>query len=215
MHVVAILDHPYGASAHANEPHRRSFSAALLRAALDGITRAGGTSDVIDLVTDGFDPVMRAEDLADWRRGGSTDPQVLDYQRRLASADHLVLVFPTWWMSMPAGTKGFLDKVLAKGVAFDEPRPGGALVRRLTRLRGVTVLTPMTTRHGLYRLFFGRPGHRILFRGAFALIGVRGLRWFSFEGPAQRSAAWRSARLARVQLLRALDDLVVSESLGA
>lgn len=199
MNILAIFDHPYTAASHANVPHERSFSAALLAAAIRGLERSGHTVDTIDLMADGFDPVMSRADLVGWRTGAAGDPLVAGYQQRVAAADHILFVFPTWWMSMPAGTKGFLDKVLAKGVAFDEPRPGGALVRRLTRLRGVTVLTPMTTRHGLYRLFFGRPGHRILFRGTFALIGVRGLRWFSFEGPAQRSAAWRSARLARVQ----------------
>lgn len=199
MHVLAIFDHPYTAAAHDNVPHRRSYSAALLAAATRGLERAGHSVDVIDLVADGFDPVMREADLADWRTHAMTDPLVIDYQARLAAADHVVFVFPTWWMSMPALTKGFLDKVLSTGFAFEEPKPGGALVRTLTRLGGVTVLTPMTTRFGLYRLWFARPGHRILFRGTFGLIGIKRLRWFSFEGPAQRTAAWRQAQLQRVE----------------
>lgn len=198
MHVLAVFDHPYTAAAHDNVPHRRSYSAALLAAATRGLERAGHTVDLVDLAADGFDPVMRASDLADWRMHEMTDPMIADYQLRLAAADHVLFVFPTWWMSMPALTKGFLDKVLSKGFAFEEPTPGGALIRKLS-LSGVTVLTPMTTRFWLYRLWFARPGHRILFRGTFALIGIRGLRWFSFEGPAQRSAAWRQRKLERVE----------------
>jgi NAD(P)H dehydrogenase (quinone) len=200
MNVVAVFDHPYTAAANADVPHERSFSAALLAAAARGLATAGHRLDVIDLAADRFDPVMSRADLVDWRTGRATgDELVANYQQRLAAADHVLFVFPTWWMSMPAATKGFLDRVLTKGFAFEEPRPGGALVRTLTRLRGVTVLTPMTTRFGLYRLWFARPGHRILFRGTFGLIGIKRLRWFSFEGPAQRSAAWRATQLERVE----------------
>lgn len=199
MNVLTVFDHPYTAAAHSDVPHARSFSAALLAAATRGLERAGHTVDLIDLAADRFDPVMRRADLIAWRTRTTTDPVIADYQRRLAAADHVVFVFPTWWVSMPAMTKGFLDRVLSKGFAFEEPKPGGALVRTLTRLRGVTVLTPMTTRLGLYRWWFARPGHRILFRGTFGLIGVRRLRWFSFEGPAQRSADWRAAQLRKVE----------------
>lgn len=199
MNILAVFDHPYTASAHADVPHDRSFSAALLAAAARGLERAGHTVDTIDLMADGFDPVMSRADLVAWRTRTTTDAVVADYQRRLAAADHVVFVFPTWWMSMPALTKGFLDRVLSKGFAFEEPKPGGAIVRTLTRLKGVTVLTPMTTRFGLYRWWFARPGHRILFRGTFGLIGIRRLRWFSFEGPAQRGPEWRARQLARVE----------------
>lgn len=195
MHVLIVFDHPYGASASENVPHRRSFSAALLAAARRGLDQAGHTVDVIDLVTDGFDPVLSADDLVAWRGRETVDPVVQDYQRRLAAADHLVLIFPTWWMAMPASTKGFLDRVLARGFAFDEERVGGALTNLLPRLAGVTVLTPMTTRWGLYRLWFGRPAHRILLRGTFGLIGVRNLRWVPFAGPAQRSPRTRERML--------------------
>ena len=199
MNILAIFDHPYTAASHANVPHERSFSAALLAAAIRGLERSGHTVDTIDLMADGFDPVMSRADLVGWRTGAAGDPLVAGYQQRVAAADHILFVFPTWWMSMPAMTKGFLDRVLTKGFAFEEPKPGGALVRKLTRLRGVTVLTPMTTRFGLYRLWFARPGHRILFRGTFGLIGIRRLRWFSFEGPAQRSPDWRAAQLRKVE----------------
>lgn len=199
MHVLAVFDHPYTADAHENAPHARSYSAALLAAARRGLRRAGHTVDTIDLAADGFNPVMSREDLIAWRTGGAADPRVAEYQARLAVADHVVFVFPTWWYSMPALTKGFLDRVLTKGFAFEEPRPGAALVRTLTRLRGVTVITPMTTRYRMYDWWFGKPGHRILFRGTFALIGIRRLRWISIEGPAQRSASWRAARLERIE----------------
>ena len=141
--------------------------------------------------------MVSADYLTAMRTHSVADPAVLDYQRRIAAADHLLLVFPTWWMSMPAATKGFLDRVLTEGFAFDEPRPGGRLLRRLHRLRGVTVLTPMTTPRALYGTWFGAPARRILFNGTFRLIGIRRMRWISYSGPAQRSEPARQRMLDR------------------
>ena len=39
-----------------------------------------------------------------------------DYQERLLKADEIVFIFPIWWEAMPAMTKGFFDKVIAKGI---------------------------------------------------------------------------------------------------
>ena len=199
MHVLIVFDHPYGREAYADVPHNRSLSAALLFETLAGLTEAGHTADVIDLAADSFDPVLSADDLRAWRHDTAVDPRVLDYQHRLAAAEHVVFIFPTWWMSAPAATKGFLDRVLTPGFAFDEPTPGGALVRKLHKLRGVTVLTPMTTPAPLYTLWFARPAHRMLFRGTFGLIGIRNLRWVTIGRSTARGASSRARTLARTR----------------
>ena len=198
MHVLMVFDHPYGAAAFDNVPNRRSLSAAMLAAAQAGLDAAGHSYDTIDLAAEGFDPVLSAEDLRAWRTGSPARADVLGLQDRLAAADHIVFVFPTWWMSMPAATKGFLDRVLTRGFAFEEPRPGGALVRTLHRLRGVTVMTAMTTPATLYGVWFGRPAQRILAQGTFRLIGIRRIRWIAIDRSTQRGPARRERALARI-----------------
>lgn len=183
MRTLIVLDHPYGGS----------YTRALVAAATEGLTSAGTEVDLIDLHADGFDPVMHAPDLAAWRHGEAVDPQVLDYQERLRAADHLVLAFPIWWELMPAMTKGFLDKVLLKGVAYDQPKPGGRMNPLLTSLTGVTLMTVMSTPEILYRVVFGNPITKAVFRGTFRKIGVRNLTWrnhadVSAKTPQQRQA---------------------------
>lgn len=198
MHVLIVFDHPYGARAADNIPHRRSLSAAALASVRTGLTEAGHSIDVVDLTGEGFDPVLSAEELRSWRTGGEMRADAAALQQRLDAADHLVLIFPVWWMAMPASTKGFLDRVLAKGYAFDEPKLGGALRGRLTRLRGVSVISVMTTDDALYRWWFGRPAHRILGRGTFRLIGIRRFRHFSIGRSTQRGAPSRERALAGI-----------------
>lgn len=127
MHIVIVFDHPYGASASGNIPHRRSFSAALLASVTSGLTAAGHTLDLVDLQADRFNPVTSAEDLAAWRQRDTRDPLVQDYQRRLMEADHLIFIFPIWWETMPALTKGFWIKCSSRASFLTRLSPDARL----------------------------------------------------------------------------------------
>jgi NAD(P)H dehydrogenase (quinone) len=197
MRVLVVLDHPYTISAAENVPHRRSFSAAVAAAALRGAQSGGHEVDLIDLAADGFQPAMTRADLVAWRQAAAIDPLVLDYQQRLFAADHLVFVFPVWWEAMPAATKGFLDRVLTKGVMYEEVAgaKGNPFRNRMTGLGGVTVLSIMTTPDKAYRWWYRDPLTKILFKGTFAKIGVKNLRWTNYASVTARTPEQRDQML--------------------
>lgn len=203
MKVLIVFDHPYTIASAENIPHRRSFSAAVAAAAIRGAESAGHKVDLIDLAADGFEPAMTRDDLVAWRQGQVVDPQLADYQQRLLMAEHLVFVFPVWWESMPAATKGFLDRVLTKGVLYDE-RPdarGNPFRNRMTRLGGISVLSIMTTPDKAYRWWYRDPLTKIMFKGTFAKIGVKNLRWTNYASvtdktPEQRESLLENTRRA-------------------
>ncbi len=197
MRIMIVLDHPYTLDSSENIPHRRSFTAAVTAAAIRGAEQAGHEVDLVDLAADGFNPAMTREDLIAWRQKTAVDPLVLDYQRRLLAAEHLVFAFPIWWEAMPAATKGFLDRVLIKGVTFDElPDAKGNPFRNLmTRLRGVTVLTVMTTPDKAYRWWYRDPVTKILFKGTFSKIGVKNLNWRNYPSVTEKTDEQRQLLL--------------------
>jgi NAD(P)H dehydrogenase (quinone) len=39
--------------------------------------------------------------------------------KKITAANHIILQFPLWWFSTPAILKGWLDRVLVKGFAYD------------------------------------------------------------------------------------------------
>jgi NAD(P)H dehydrogenase (quinone) len=201
MKVLIVLDHPYTIASADDVPHRRSFSAAVAAAAIQGAGSAGHEVDLIDLAADGFQPAMTGEDLVAWRQGRVVDPHVADYQQRLLAADHLAFVFPVWWESMPAATKGFLDRVLTKGVLYDEvPEARGNPFRnRMTRLGGVSVLSIMTTPDKAYRWWYRDPLTKIMFKGTFAKIGVKNLRWTNYASVTNRTSEQRERLLKDTQ----------------
>jgi NAD(P)H dehydrogenase (quinone) len=201
MKVLIVLDHPYTLASAANVPHQRSFSAAVAAAAIRGARSAGHEVDLIDLAADGFQPAMTRADLVAWRQGQVVDPLVLDYQRRLLAAGHLAFVFPVWWEAMPAATKGFLDRVLTKGVMYEElPEAKGNPFRNLmTNLGGVSVLSVMTTPDKAYRWWYRDPLTKIMFKGTFAKIGVKNLRWTNYDSVTGKSAGQRDQLLQRTE----------------
>lgn len=199
MKVLIVFDHPYGLSASENVPHDRSYTAALTAAAIRGLTAAGHEIDLIDLAADGFNPVMSREDLAGWRQKEVTDPLAAEYQRRLLAADYLIFAFPVWWESMPAGTKGFLDKVLTKGIIYKEPDKIGRFINGMPNIQGISLMTTMSTPKFLYRWLLGNPLPKILFRGTFRKIGVKKLHWISAHDPAGQSMEKRQSFLNKVE----------------
>lgn len=189
MRVLLVADHPYSGA----------FTHALVASAKRGLTTAGHQIDLIDLHEDGFDPVMHGKDLAAWRVGQNVDPLVADYQQRLVAADYLILAFPIWWELMPAMTKGFIDKVVAKDVAYSQPKAGGLMTGRLTRLQGVSMLTVMASPDVAYRLVFGNPITKAVFRGTFRKIGVKRLKWVNHSNPAAKTPEQREAMLESME----------------
>lgn len=190
MNVAIVFNHPWDGS----------YCAALLQSVTRGLTGAGHQVDLVHLDRDGFDPVMTAADLAAFRAKAPVDARVVAYGERLARADHLVFIFPIWWELMPALTKGFIDKVIFPGVAYDYANAQNTRMRPLWhRLKGVTVLTTMNTPRWLYWLLFGNALHKALVLGTFWKLGYRNLKWLSFNRVKAVSKATREAWLAQVE----------------
>ena len=90
-------------------------------------------AEVVDLAGEGFDPRFTAEDRRAYLGRGRTAPDVTAEQERVDTVEHLVLVFPVYWWSMPALLKGWVDRVFVAGWAFDAGEDG-RIVPRLQRL---------------------------------------------------------------------------------
>ena len=166
-----------------NHPYEGSFCNAILQSVVRGLHQAGHDTDVLHLDNEGFNPVMTAHDLQAFTLGAPVDPQVISYRQRLATADHLVFIFPIWWELMPAMTKGFIDKVIFPGVAYDYHRSGRfpRMVKKFHQLKGITLITTMNSASLVYRLIFGNAIKRALFTGTFWKMGYGNRKWINLS----------------------------------
>lgn len=104
-------------SAH---PCDDSFTAALAAEAVEQLTAGGHDVTALDLYAIDFLAAMQPGELADYAaRRSPTDELVRAHGRLIGEAEILVFVYPTWWSGLPAILKGWLDRVLVPGVAFD------------------------------------------------------------------------------------------------
>lgn len=123
-HSLVVMAHPAASSL------TRSVTAAVV----DELEALGHTTQIADLAAEGFDPVFGPADHAAYAAGECTPEDVLKEQRRIDQADHLILVYPVYWWSMPALLKGWIDRVFVSGWAFQEDAENG-LVKKLGRLK--------------------------------------------------------------------------------
>lgn len=73
---------------------------------------------LIDLHADNFNPVLTEAELALYAKGDFIDPLVGKYQETLKVSSEVIVIFPVWWMGMPAILKGFFDKVMLNDFAW-------------------------------------------------------------------------------------------------
>lgn len=99
-------------------PNPASFCHALLQRVQEVLERAGHEVRVKDLYAEGFSPVLSAAELGALR-DGRVPEAIAREQADLAWAQALVLVYPLWWFGLPAILKGWFDKTLTYGFAFE------------------------------------------------------------------------------------------------
>lgn len=112
----------------------RSFNAMMKNVAVDYLSGAGHEVIVSDLYAMQFNPVGGRHDFT-----SAADPDYFDYQAEQRSAfrngamapdlraEHekvrwcelLILQFPLWWYGVPAIMKGWIDRVMSVGFAYD------------------------------------------------------------------------------------------------
>lgn len=110
-----IIDYPWSGS----------FNYVIMRSFIEGIKDNRNDFDVLDLNEEKFNPIMSEVEIAGYSQGMSFDPKIKEYQERLRKSDYLVMIFPVWWMILPARLMGWMYRVLLPGFAFtmdEEPK---------------------------------------------------------------------------------------------
>lgn len=111
-----------------------SFTSAMKNTAIEIMQAKGHKVVVSDLYGQGFNPLAQKWDFVtttgnhfnymleqkhaarlDW----AFSPDIVGEIQKIKEADLLLIVAPIWWFSVPAILKGWFDRVLAMGVAWD------------------------------------------------------------------------------------------------
>jgi putative NADPH-quinone reductase len=161
MHVLVVYCHPV----------ETSFASALHQEVLAKLRAAGHTVDDCDLYAEDFDPVMSREERLRYHEVPHNQQALASYIERLRAADAIVLCFPTWCFGLPAMLKGFFDRLLMPGVAFDISDPA-SVKPMLTHIRRISAVVTYG-RPRWMAWYMGDPPRRIVTRYLRRLTGNR------------------------------------------
>ncbi len=106
MRVSIILAHP----------RPGSFNHAIAETALKALQRNRHQVAFHDLYQECFDPVLHFEEIP---KSAYLDPIIQRHCDEIACADGIIIVHPNWWGMPPAILKGWVDRVIRPGVAYE------------------------------------------------------------------------------------------------
>lgn len=161
MNVLLLVAHPNPAS----------FNHAIAHTVADVARRAGHEVCLHDLYAEGFDAAMPAAELD----RAAVLPQAIEhYCREVDQADYLGVVHPNWWSAPPAILRGWTDRCLRAGRAYNfvPDGQGGARPVGLLKVRAGLVLNTANTPQEIEERVFGDPLQAHWVKVVFGLCGV-------------------------------------------
>ncbi len=82
------------------------------------------------------------------------EPDLIKFQEDVKWCDHFVIIYPSWWSTMPALLKGLFDRAWLPGMAY-KFMPSGFWWRRLLKGRTATVFVTSDSPPWVARFLFG------------------------------------------------------------
>ena len=158
-------------------PWHGSFNKAILDTVIKNLEVEKKQYQLIDLIKDNFDPVLRENELKLYSQGKSDDPLVNKYQLMLNSTKELIFIFPIWWYDVPAILKGFIDKVMLKGFAYEESTTG--IRGRLNHIKRTAVITTSESPTWYLKLFARNPIENNFIKNTLKAIGLKNIKWLN------------------------------------
>ncbi len=167
MNILVIIGHP--------DPE--SYCSALAHAYMEGAKGKAAQIRTIDLSQISFDPNLKYG----YRKRTELEDDLKEAQELIRWADHLVIVYPTWWGTMPAILKGFFDRVLLPGFAY-KYREGSSLWDKLLTGKTAHVIVTMDTPSWYNRLIYWQAGHLVMKRNILKFCGIKPVKVTEISG---------------------------------
>ncbi|MBH0333921.1 NADPH-quinone reductase [Brevibacillus brevis] len=186
MNILVIIGHP--------DPE--SYCSALAHAYMQGAAGKAAQIRTIDLSQIAFDPNLKYG----YRKRTELEDDLKEAQDLIRWADHLVIVYPTWWGTMPAILKGFFDRVLLPGFAY-KYREGSPLWDKLLTGKSAHVIVTMDTPSWYNRLIYWQAGHIVMKRNILKFCGIKPVKITEISGVNASAEEKRKMWLEKVKQL--------------
>jgi NAD(P)H dehydrogenase (quinone) len=148
-------------------PDAQSFSFAMALAYKNGAEATGAQVVVINVADLNFNPNLQFG----YRQRTELEADLLDAQTKIKWADHIVMVYPVWWGSVPAILKGFIDRVFLPGFAFQK-RENSVWWDKLLKGKTGRIISTLDQPAWYYWLVFRQPSNNAMKKLTFQFSGI-------------------------------------------
>ena len=161
MKVLVILAHPEG----------YSFNHAVYDKVIETLEAEGHDIITHDLYAEGFIPVLPGEEIS---RKAILPDNIQAHCRELVETEGIIIVHPNWWGQPPAILKGWVDRVIRPGIAYEfiETGSGDGAPRGLLNTKFALILNTSNTSTEREEGVFGDPLETLWKNCIFGLCGV-------------------------------------------
>ena len=182
-------------------PDKKSFCFALAEIYKKGADTNGIDCKLVHLIDLAFNPTL----THGYRLISELEPDLVQMQKEILHADHLVFVYPNWWSTYPALLKGFIDRVFLPNFAFKYHQKG-PFWDKLLKDKTARIIVTMDTPRWYYWLVNRRPGHNSIKIGILEFSGIKPVKITSFA-PVKSSTENK-----RMQWLKEVENLGVQQA---
>ena len=161
MRISVILGHPDAGS----------YNHAIAARVVGTLLACGHSVNFHDLYAEQFDPMLPAGEI---QKDALLDAVIENHCAEIVAADGIVVIHPNWWGQPPAILKGWVDRVIRPGVAYEfvDADSGEGVPRGLLRAKTVLVFNTSNTGKEREIEVFGDPLETIWKNCIFGLCGV-------------------------------------------
>ncbi len=152
-------------------PNRESFNHAIAATAVKTVDQNGHGVYFHDLYQEQFDPRLPTEEI---QKEARLPPEIERHCSEISEADGIIVIHPNWWGQPPAILKGWVDRVLRPGVAYEflEGDKGAGIPNGLLRAKSAIVFNTSNTETEREKNTFRDPLETIWKNCIFGLCGV-------------------------------------------
>lgn len=179
-------------------PNKNSYCAALSKAYANGAKQSGFDTVILNLHELQFD--LNFNGSYSDQNLESLEKDLILAQEKITWANHIVIIHPVWWGSVPALLKGFFDRTLLPGFAF-KYRKDSAFWDKLLIGKTSSIIYTSDTPLFFYRFFYGAPSVNMLRDRVLGFCGVKTISVTGI-GPVRKSSqTFRENWLLKIEKL--------------
>lgn len=130
------------------------------------------------------------------------EPDLMMAQEKILWANHIVIIHPVWWGSVPALLKGFFDRVLLPGFAFKYKENSPLWDKLLTGKTGHIIYTSDTPTW-IYKYLFSAPSINQVKKRTLQFCGICPVKVTDIAPIRNSTTKFRADWLAKIEQMAA------------